>query len=334
MTTREDADTSFTRCKYGVEAEATHDFAGIENFNESVYFNFVDPETKLGGLLRIGNRPTNGYVEASVQLTLPGGSIAFRAGREPSDTNDGFHSQGLEVVVKQPTRSLELSYRNTLARIATPSLLADRGRMALKTSPSEPCEISLTWEASAPQFVINDSGSGDCTPGSSTIASDHYEQFGHVTGTVKLGGRTWVLERVTAFRDHSWGRREWASYNGEWLCAWLADGTAITAYSETEDSGSRSSGGMVVTPDNQFHSVTDFRVHTDYAGEASFPGRYQAVLHAAGLPILPLDGELTHFVPVTQKTGDRGLRMGQAKVEFVRGLGGWALAEFLRPIHG
>ncbi|MFC3960809.1 DUF7065 domain-containing protein [Nocardia jiangsuensis] len=324
---------SFTNCQYGADAEQTHGFTGIENYNESVYVNFLDPVSQLGGLLRIGNRPTLGYSEASVQLTLPGGAIAFRAGREPSETNDGFASAGLEIAVKEPTRTVQLSYRNTVARLPIPALLADRGRQALKNAPSEECEIALTFTAGTPLFVTTDDD-GDCTPGPSTIASDHYEQFGHVSGTIRVGGRTWTLEHATAFRDHSWGPREWASYTGEWLAAWLADGTAITAYGEFEPSGVRASGGVVVTPDGGFHPITDYTVHTDYAGEPTYAGRHVALVRAEGLPLLVLDGSIRHFVPVTQRTGDRALRMGQMTVDFAGGLGGWGIAEFLRPIRG
>ncbi|MCX4095824.1 hypothetical protein [Nocardia sp. alder85J] len=322
---------AFTNCRYGPESEQTHEFAGIANYNESVYVNFVDPVTQLGGLIRIGNRPTLGYREASVQLTLPGGAIAFRAGREASESNDGFASQGLEIVVKDPTRTVEIGYRNTVARIATPSLLADRGRIALKNAPAEECEISLTFEASVPLFVTTDDD-GDCTPGSSTIASDHYEQFGHISGTVRVGDRCWTVRNVSAFRDHSWGPREWASYTGEWLAAWLADGTAITAYGEFEPSGERASGGVVITPDGAFHPITEYTVITDYAGEPAYAGRHVGIVRADGLPLLLLDGTIRHFVPVTQRTEDRGLRMGQMTVDFAGGAAGWGVAEFLRPI--
>ncbi|MBC2589698.1 MULTISPECIES: hypothetical protein [Rhodococcus] len=323
----------FTVCKYGADAEGTHDFAGIHNFNESVYFNFVDPVSQLGGLVRIGNRPNLGYSETSVQLTLPGGAIAFRAGRRPCETNDEFAGQGLEIVIKEPTRTAEITYRNTVARVAHPSMMAEQGRLALKNAPSEECEISLTYEATSPMFVINGDGDGDCTPGSSTIASDHYEQFGHLSGTIRVGSRTWVLDKVTSFRDHSWGPREWASYTGEWLAGWLADGTAFSAYGEYEPSGVRVSAGAVMTTDHVAHPITDYKVLTDYAGESTYNGRHVGIITAVGLPTIVVDGSIRHFVPVTQRTEDRAVRMAQMTVDLAEGHGGWAVAEFLRPIR-
>ncbi|GAC54118.1 hypothetical protein [Gordonia amicalis] len=102
--------TDFTVCKYGADAEGTHEYAGVHNFNESVYFNFVDPISQLGGLVRIGNRPGLGYSETSVQLTLPGGAIAFRAGRIKREDNDDFRGgQGLDIVITEPTRKAEIT---------------------------------------------------------------------------------------------------------------------------------------------------------------------------------------------------------------------------------
>lgn len=323
----------FTVCKYGNDAELTHEFAGIDNFNESMYFNFVDPVSQLGGLVRIGNRPNNGYAEASVQLTLPGGAIAFRAGRVESTANDGFAAQGLEFTITEPTRSATIRYRNSVARVTHPGMMAEQGRLALKNAPSEECEIDLTYTATSPLFVINADGDGDCTPGESVIASDHYEQFGHLSGSIRVGSRTWVLENVTSFRDHSWGPREWASYTGEWSAGWLADGTAYSAYGEYLSSGIRVSAGAVLTTDGVAHMITDYKVLTDYNGASTYDGRHVSVIEAEGLPTLVVDGSVRHFVPVTQRTEDRAVRMGQLTFDLAGGVGGWGVAEYLRPIR-
>jgi hypothetical protein len=321
----------YTVSAYGFDAESTHDAAGIANFNESVYVNFLDPVSRLGGLLRIGNRPTLGYREASIQLTLPNGAIAFRAGREHSSGNDDFATQGLSVTVERPTRSLHLGYDNSVAYVRSPAGLAENGRATLKSSPSVPCRVDLRWEASSPMFALDESG--DVTPGDSQFGTDHYEQFGTVAGTVSVGDATWRLEAVPSMRDHSWGAREWSSFTGEWLCAALADGTRITAYSETGSSGVHHSSGFVVTPQGGFHRVVGMDVHSVYDGSPTYAGRYLVVLQAEGLPTLPLDGTIRHFVPVTQRTEDRGVRMAQMTVDFVGGHGGSAVAEFIRPLR-
>ena len=37
-------------------------------FNESMYFNLYDPDARLGGFVRIGNRPNEGHAEMTVCL--------------------------------------------------------------------------------------------------------------------------------------------------------------------------------------------------------------------------------------------------------------------------
>src|SRR5439155_1215726 len=43
-----------------------HANTGEPNFNESAYYNFYDPASRLGGFVRLGNRPNEGYAEMTV----------------------------------------------------------------------------------------------------------------------------------------------------------------------------------------------------------------------------------------------------------------------------
>src|SRR5262249_20973719 len=54
-----------------------HENTGEENYNESAYYNFYDPAQRLGGFVRIGNRPNEGYAEMTLCLYLPDGSAGF-----------------------------------------------------------------------------------------------------------------------------------------------------------------------------------------------------------------------------------------------------------------
>ena len=57
--------------------EYPHDPGEAGNYNESMYFNVIDPQRRIGGWFRIGNRPNENYAEVSVCLYLPGGRIGF-----------------------------------------------------------------------------------------------------------------------------------------------------------------------------------------------------------------------------------------------------------------
>jgi hypothetical protein len=324
---------AFSSCRYGVEDESPHaGWETQENYNESVYFNFLDPHTKLGGIVRVGNRPTLGYQEFSVNLKLPGGGIAFRAAREDSTTNDEFECGGLKLAVDEPTRSWNLTFDGTLSNVAIPSRMAAGAGLVLKSSPVVDCEIELTYNAGSPLFVLDAGGSGNATPGeASRMGTDHYEQFGTVSGRVRLGSQTWELNDVASMRDHTWGPRVWGTFTGEWTCAFLSDGTAMTLLTELQATGKRVSSGVVMF-DGKPHHVTDYEVFTAYDGGATTDGRHRSIVHAEGLPAIPLDGVISHFAPVSMATGEHRTRLASMTVEYVGGAGGCAIAEFLRPI--
>jgi hypothetical protein len=55
-----------------------HPNTGEQNFNESAYYNFYDARERLGGFVRIGNRPNERYAEMTVCLYLPDGRLVVR----------------------------------------------------------------------------------------------------------------------------------------------------------------------------------------------------------------------------------------------------------------
>jgi hypothetical protein len=324
--------SDFTNCRYGAADEGQHNWANIENFNESVYFNFLDSRSKVGGILRVANRPSLGYKEFSVNIKLPGGGIAFRAGRLPTTTNSEFSAGGLTFSLNEPTRSWKLSFRGSLSLVSEPARLANEPGRILKSSPAEDCEIDLTWNAGSPMFVLNADGSGKPTPGeTSMMGTDHYEQFGTVTGKVALGAQSWALSGVPSMRDHTWGPRMWGSFMGEWMCAFLPGGTGMTLYSELQSTGKRVYSGAVMF-EGEAHFVRAYDVYTHFDEVIDHGGRHRSVLKADGLPIIPLDGAINHFSPLVMATGEHRTRLTSMTVEFVGGFGGGAFAEFLRPL--
>ena len=64
------------RMRLDPDDDLLHPLEEASNFNESRYYNFFDAAAGLGGWVRMGNRPNEGYAEMTVCLYLPG-----RAGR-------------------------------------------------------------------------------------------------------------------------------------------------------------------------------------------------------------------------------------------------------------
>src|SRR3546814_1805177 len=80
--------------------EYTHELGPEPNFNESMYFNIYDPEQKVGGWIRCGNRANEGYAEMTVCLYLPDGQGGLMFKRAEVDSKDSVDAGGK----RQPTR--------------------------------------------------------------------------------------------------------------------------------------------------------------------------------------------------------------------------------------
>ena len=73
------------RLRLDPEDDHLHAVEDASNFNESRYYNLFDPAAGIGGWVRMGNRPNEGYAEMTVCLYLrPTG----RGRPSPSCTSD------------------------------------------------------------------------------------------------------------------------------------------------------------------------------------------------------------------------------------------------------
>src|SRR3546814_3355997 len=87
--------------------EYMHELGPEPNFNESMYFNIYDPEQKVGGWFRCGNRANEGYAEMTVCLYLPDGQVGFMFKRAEIDSNDAFDAGGIRFDVLEPFKRLD-----------------------------------------------------------------------------------------------------------------------------------------------------------------------------------------------------------------------------------
>lgn len=228
---------SRTLCRYTSDADQLHDPGDATMYNESAYLNFVAHGAGeiLGGVARVGLRPNQGYAEFFLLLALADGSTLYWSGREDLRRaafevgTPVWRTSALTLTATDPGREWRLEYASTdTRRIADPKRLGSLGS-ALKASPSVDCRLELTFRAVSPMHVMQESG--DMIPGEAA-AKDHYEQFGFVDGTLTLDGRRSDVTAAPAFRDHSWGPRDYVSAmsNMDWFTLQLDDGSNYVGY--------------------------------------------------------------------------------------------------------
>ncbi|MFI2841504.1 hypothetical protein [Mycolicibacterium sp. PDY-3] len=93
-----------------LDDDYTHVVTSDSNFNESMYFEFHDPESGIAGFLRLANRPNEGRGERTICLYLPDGRLAFGYARPRVTSNEAMNAGGLAVEVVTPLQDVRVRF--------------------------------------------------------------------------------------------------------------------------------------------------------------------------------------------------------------------------------
>ncbi len=220
-----------------------HPLEAAPTFNESRYYNVFDAASGLGGWVRMGNRPNEGYAELTVCLYLPDGRVGFIFKRPSIEGHTAHDAGGLRFEVVEPFVEHRVTYDGRVLLLTDPTAMLDP-RQAFADYPQVPCTIDLTHRAvgqvwgGEPEY---DEGEERPTV---EFARGHTEQHMAVTGSVAVDGETFELTAGLGLRDHSWGPRTWQAI---WWYRWLTGnlgrdlGFALTVSGDREG-GTRSHG--------------------------------------------------------------------------------------------
>jgi hypothetical protein len=251
-----------------------HELGPEPNFNESMYFNAYDPDSRLGGFFRLGNRPNEGSGEMTMCLYLPDGSVAFMFRRPHVTTNEAFAAAGMRFEVVEPFVELRVTYGGDAVLLDDPSQMADP-RQAFTSNPHAQCAVSLVYRGSSAMF----GGEPDQPverPGEE-FARGHYEQLVAVEGTVQVGEDRWELSGH-GLRDHSWGPRYWqAPWYYRWLTGNVGKDFGFMGSRIARRDGPGTRGGFVWDGD-ALHVCHDFRIRSTWEGDARYHRTIEAEL--------------------------------------------------------
>ena len=153
---------------------------------ETCWFAFCAPERKIGGWIYTMVRPNIG--------TVAGGAWVW---------DDGAHLPW-EVLYSRNYTAMRLPRDQDLTDITLPTgtsikMLEPLHRYKLGFEDAAIIRLDLEWEAVMPPRALR---KGE----SSFKTLSHFDQFGHVTGTMILHGETIAIDCL-AIRDRSWGGR-------------------------------------------------------------------------------------------------------------------------------
>ncbi|MGQ4618647.1 DUF7065 domain-containing protein [Nocardia sp. R7R-8] len=272
------------------EDDYTHPVGSEHNFNESMYFQFHDPEARVSGFVRLANRPNEGRGERTVCLYLPGGRVAFSFARPEVTSNEKMSGSGLEFRVEEPFTRLHATFDGKVNLLDDPEILANPRRLA--DTPAVACTAELTFERISDPYEHSFDGDGPA------FAPNHYEQIMAVTGRIVLDGESIDIHGA-GLRDHSWGPRSWQA---PWFYRWL-HGSGPTAgfmgaYFGVER-GAPVTGGFV-WDGQDLHRCTDIRVQTE-RDENNMPRRIEVELVTSSNRSWRFSGEIGATVPLRHR---------------------------------
>ena len=263
-----------------------HDNSGESNFNESAYYNFYDRKNRVGGFVRMGNRPNEGNAEMTVCVYLPDNSVGFMFKRPEISNNEAHSAGGLKFEVVKPFEHHRVSYQGKLCMLKNPLEMAEP-TVAFKNNPYAACELRLDYYGTAPGWggelrEKSASGweslkpSGDATQ---QFAKGHLEQLGHATGTLKIDGTAYDFKfDGLGLRDHSWGPRYWqAPWYYRWLTGNVGADFGFMGSRVARRDGAGTRGGFV-WDGTALHLCRDFKLRSTWEGDANYHRNIEAEL--------------------------------------------------------
>jgi hypothetical protein len=311
-----------------VEDELMHLPTDDLEFNESMYFSYVDERATHGALLRIGNRVNEGYTEVSVIVYLPGGGLAFRYERLPLTANTWFSAGGLEFELIEPLSQIRVTYRGSALRLGAGTDLED-ARTTLKAAPSVPVELDLTFTSRLPLYGLGGSdGSSGLAGGANAVALGHYQGPCHVTGTETVDGVRREID-TPGFRDHSWGPRRWQVQSWwRWISGMTGHDHGFIAWYTHDDKGGTVGTGMIIR-EGVYHPVDSISVRSSTDDSAPYYPREVDISLRSGSHIMEVHGRVRHFAPLRNTRAGQVARIYESLAEYeFDGRCGYGFAEF------
>jgi hypothetical protein len=249
-----------------------HPVEEASNFNESRYYNFFDRGCGLGGWVRMGNRPNEGYAEMTVCLYLPDGRVGFMFKRPKIEGHEAHDAGGLRFEVVTPFEEHKVAYDGKVLLLTEPEAMEDPSS-AFAGNPFVPATIDLTLTNAAPIWGGEpEAEEGETLPtvdAANSFARGHTEQHMRSTGTVTVGDETFTLTEGLGLRDHSWGPRFWQAV---WWYRWLTinlgpDLGMVGTIIGSSEGGHRAHGYVYDRArygDDRLVSIRDIELSSDY----------------------------------------------------------------------
>jgi hypothetical protein len=278
-------------------------------WNESWYFDFVDPDQRIGGWIRLGLMPNESVAWITALVSGPHiptiAVLDFEAGLPANPARVQTDRIELKLAAAKPLQEYRVAMRGSGKAYRDPSTL-----LCGHSGGDDPIELSmdLTWTTAGVPYQYR------LTP--------RYEIPCTVSGTVAYGDSATKLDAVPGQRDHSWGVRDWwGGLEWMWCALHLDDGSHLHAVDARVPGAPNMAIGYVQEPGSKLVELQTVSVQEEFdsrglpvSATISFDSgaivsRVELGGHAP-IRLVSSGGQVSHFprawVTVTTADGRKG----------------------------
>lgn len=291
--------------------EYMHEPTDHPQFNESMYFNFVDGNSGLATLIRMGNRANEGRAEVTVLLYLPGGGAAFNFERADIKDNSAFDSAGLRFEIVEPFSRSRVTFSGDVRLMANGTELED-AKKVFSDNPLKRLDLTLEYEDLVPMFGLGsgDGGGSGIAGTENAIATGHYQGPCRVRGTIVLDGEQRSVSGL-GYRDHSWGPRVWQGpAYWRWICGIADEKNAFIGWLTKIGDKRPPDRGMVLR-DGKLSYVERIDIQSTYGPKPYYPETMRMTLHTVDGSTHQVSGKPLNLVPLRNRRHGEVARLAE-----------------------
>jgi len=328
----------------GPDVEYLHTPSEYYHWNESFYFNFNDPKRGIGGWTRIGILPNQDSDMGAMMLYAGGSRIlaTLQTGRSV-DEGSKLSLGDLYYHRLEPLSKWRLVFEGDMMDIDNARKLPE---LKPENLPSQKVEVNLNFEGIAPCFnfrnadaralaemLVNAGTRLKDLRQLSKVSSEHYEQVGRISGSIKIGNRD-ISFQGGGHRDHSWGIRDWSAPRlWTWLTCQFGDELAFNLSRVAIASVDVFNG--FITRDGNNYPIRRAALETEFEDDGITQKRLRFKMEDTGGGAVEVTGEALIVIPLHLESEGHRTLVNEALTEYrLEGRTGLGISEYLHQLGG
>ncbi|HPR41230.1 MAG TPA: hypothetical protein PK718_01630 [Candidatus Methanofastidiosa archaeon] len=298
-----------------MDTDVLHEPNSEPEWNESFYFSFYDKDNDSYAFMRMGLRPNKKEKNMFCYISTPHIVAGKRA--YGHIYHNGMETNGLKYEKLEAEKRWKMTYEG------------DMKVVSCKTLEYIDVKLDLEFNALNDMFDYRKCVTGPKEMMSRSVASEHYEQFGRVTGKIEMLEKTLEIDGLGE-RDHSWGVRDWnAPRMWIWLTGQFSEKLALNVTKLIVDEGEVDAGFFHV--DGTDHPIIGANIDTVF-GDDGAPESFTMELTDAEGRVRSVDAKVIKNIKLPFMSEDKKTLsvMHETLAEYTYdGKKGYGIAEYL-----